>query len=158
GTDVQVLGWDPAAQDGLFTGNFESTDDGKTLGETLISEGADIIMPVAGPVGLGTAAAAREAGNVYIVGVDTDWTVSAADFADITLTSVLKNMDVAVFTASEQVADGTFAGGAYFGTLENGGVGLAEFHQLDSMVSAELKAELDEVRAGIIAGEITTQP
>lgn len=158
GTDVQVLGWDPAAQDGLFTGNFESTDDGKTLGETLISEGADIIMPVAGPVGLGTAAAAREAGNVYIVGVDTDWTVSAADFADIVLTSVLKNMDVAVFTASQQVMDGSFAGGAYFGTLENGGVGLAGFNQLDSMVSAELKAELEQVRAGIIAGEIQTQP
>ncbi len=25
GTDVQVLGWDPATQEGLFTGNFEET-------------------------------------------------------------------------------------------------------------------------------------
>jgi len=55
GTNVEVLGWDPFTQTGLFTGNFESTDDGRTMGQTLMDEGADIIMPVAGPVGLGTA-------------------------------------------------------------------------------------------------------
>ena len=63
GTDVQVLGWDIDAQDGLFTGNFESTDDGRALGESLMDEGADVIMPVAGPVGLGTAAAIQERGD-----------------------------------------------------------------------------------------------
>ncbi|WP_322793181.1 BMP family ABC transporter substrate-binding protein, partial [Bellilinea sp.] len=62
GTNVQVLGWDEVAQTGLFTGNFESTDDGRQLGQTLMDEGADIIMPVAGPVGLGTAAAVQERG------------------------------------------------------------------------------------------------
>ena len=155
GTNVEVLGWDPAAQTGLFTSNFESTDDGRALGETLMDEGADIIMPVAGPVGLGTAAAVQERGNAYIIGVDTDWYVSAAEYAPIILTSVLKNMDVAVFDASKAVVDGTFAGGVYVGTLENGGVGLASFHDLDSMVPAELKAELDDVKAKIISGEIT---
>lgn len=158
GTNVEVLGWDVAAQDGLFAGNFESTDDGRTLGVSLMDEGADVIMPVAGPVGLGTAAAAQERGNVYIVGVDTDWTISSPDFADIVLTSVLKNMDVAVFSATEQVVNGEFAGGVYVGTLENGGVGIAAFNKLDSMVSSDLKAELEEVKAGIIAGEIKTLP
>lgn len=158
GTDVQVLGWNVATQDGLFTGNFDSTDDGRSMGESLMDEGADIIMPVAGPVGLGTAAAARERGNVYIIGVDTDWTVSSPDFASIILTSVLKNMDVAVFTAAQNVANGSFAGGVYIGTLENGGVGIASFNQLDSMVSSELKAELEEVKAAIIAGTIKTTP
>ena len=56
GADVQVLGWDPYARNGLFVGNFESTDDGRTMGESLMDEGADIIMPVAGPVGAGTLA------------------------------------------------------------------------------------------------------
>ena len=110
---------------GLFTGNFESTDDGRTMGETLMDEGADIIMPVAGPVGLGTAEAVKDRGNAWIVGVDTDWTVSAPDYKDIILTSVLKNMDVAVYDAIKSVVDGTFKGGVYVGTLENGGVGLA---------------------------------
>jgi basic membrane protein A len=158
GTNVEVLGWDPATQTGLFTGNFESTDDGRAMGETLMDEGADIIMPVAGPVGLGTAAAVQERGGGYIVGVDTDWTVTAPDYAAITLTSVLKNMDVTTFNAIQSVIDGTFAGGVTVGTLENGGVGLAEFHGLDSMVSAELKAEVEQVRADIIAGTIKSKP
>ncbi len=158
GTDVVVLGWDPISQTGLFTGNFESTDDGRAMGETLMDEGADIIMPVAGPVGLGTAAAAQERGNAYIVGVDVDWCVSAEEFCAITLTSVLKNMDVAVFTASQQVEEGTFSGGLYVGTLENNGVGIADFHELASLVSADLAAELQDVTAKIIAGELATSP
>ncbi|HZW03378.1 MAG TPA: BMP family ABC transporter substrate-binding protein [Anaerolineaceae bacterium] len=155
GTDVQVLGWDPATQTGLFTGNFESTDDGRTLGTTLMDEGADIIMPVAGPVGLGTAAAIQERGNAYLIGVDTDWTISAEQYADITLTSVMKMMDNAVFAAAQQVADGTFEGGIYTGTLENEGVGLAPLH---ADAPAELSTELEQVAADIIAGTIQTSP
>lgn len=158
GTSVQVLGWDVQSQTGLFTGNFESTDDGRALGESLMDEGADIIMPVAGPVGLGTAAAARERGNAYIIGVDTDMTVSAPEYKPIILTSVLKNMDVAVYNAADQVVNGTFAGGLYVGVLANNGVGIAPFHDLDNMVPATLKTELEEVRAGIIAGTIATAP
>jgi len=158
GTNVEVLGWDPATQTGLFTGNFESTDDGRLMGETLMDEGADIIMPVAGPVGLGTAAAVQERGGAYIIGVDNDWAIVNSDYAGITLTSVLKNMDVTTLAAIQAAIDGTFAGGVTVGTLANGGVGLADFHELDSMVSAELKAELEQVRADIIAGNITTHP
>jgi basic membrane protein A len=158
GTDVEVLGWDPASATGLFTGNFESTDDGRAMGESLMDEGADIIMPVAGPVGLGTAAAAQERGGVYIVGVDNDWAIVNEDYADITLTSILKNMDKVTFAVIESVLDGTFEGGLAFGTLENGGVGLAPFHNLESMVSAELQAELDDLAAKLIAGEIASKP
>jgi basic membrane protein A and related proteins len=153
-----VLGWDPATQTGLFTGNFESTDDGRTLGQSLMDEGADIIMPVAGPVGLGTAAAALERGNTWIVGVDNDWFLTAPEYASIILTSVLKNMDITTFNAIKSVQNDSFAGGVTIGTLKNGGVGLAEFHDAASMVSAELQAELDQVKADIIAGNVQTKP
>lgn len=158
GTDVQVLGWDPAAQTGLFTGNFESTDDGRALGESLLDEGADIIMPVAGPVGLGTAAAVQERGNAWIVGVDTDWTVSAPEYADIVLTSVLKRMDNAVYDIAMMVNQGEFEGGAYFATLENGGVSIAGFGAADSAVPAEVKDALPTITEGIVAGDIQTAP
>jgi basic membrane protein A and related proteins len=158
GTNVEVLGWDPTTETGLFTGNFESLEDGHSMGQTLIAEGADIIMPVAGPVGLGTAEAARDHGNVYIIGVDTDWTVSAPDFVDVTFTSVLKNMDVAVFEAIEMVVENSFEGGVFLGTLENNGVGLAPFHQLDHLVSDQLKAEIEELQQGIINGTISVYP
>lgn len=156
GTNVEVLGWDVANQTGLFTGNFESTDDGRQLGQTLMDEGADIIMPVAGPVGLGTAAAVQERGNAWIIGVDTDWTISASQFTDVIFTSVLKKMDKAVFEAAKEVIDGTFKGGVYVGTLANDGVGIPEF--LPGRISDDLKAELEQVKADIIAGKIKTTP
>lgn len=158
GTDVQVLGWDPEAQTGLFTGNFESLEDGRNMGESLMDEGADIILPVAGPVGLGTAAAAEDRGGVYIVGVDADWVLTNPQYEAITLTSVLKNMDVTTMQVIESVINDTFEGGVVVGTLENGGVGLAPFHALDDQVPADLKAELEDVAAKIIAGELSAKP
>jgi basic membrane protein A len=151
GASVKVLGWDPATQEGLFTNNFESTDDGRTMGETLMSEGADIIMPVAGPVGLGTAEAVQAAGNAWIIGVDTDWTVSASQYKDIVLTSVLKNMDVAVLDAAKAVSEDKFEGGFYVGTLENDGVGIAT---PASAAPAEAVSALEKIEADLISGAI----
>ena len=150
GTSVEVLGMD------LFVGNFESTDDGRRAGEDLISEGADVIMPVAGPVGLGTAAAVMDNPGTMLIGVDTDWCVSAPEYCDVTLTSVLKNMDVAVSDAIQAGVEGTFEGGVYVGTLDNDGVGIADFHEFDDDVPADLKAELEDIKKGIIDGTVDT--
>jgi len=152
GTDVRVLGWD--GTEGLFTGNFESTDDGRAFGENLITEGADVIMPVAGPVGLGTAAAAQAAGDVMIIGVDSDWYDSAPDYRDVELTSVRKNMDAAVYDAIDGELAGEDLGTLYVGTLANGGVGLADFHEFDDDVPQELRDELDALRQDIIDGVV----
>jgi basic membrane protein A len=150
GTNVEVLGTD------LFVGNFESTDDGRRAGEDLIAEGADVIMPVAGPVGLGTAAAIQENPGTMLIGVDTDWCESAPEYCDVTLTSVMKRMDNTVPIAVERAMNGTFEGGFLEGTLDNEGVSLAPFNEFEDEVPADLKAELDDVRAGVMAGDIST--
>ena len=108
GTDVEVLGWSTADNNGVFAGNFESTDDGRRIAEEFLAEGADVIMPVAGPVGLGSAEAVKAAGDAWIIGVDTDWTVSAPEYAEVVLTSVLKNMDVAIYDTIELAAGPDF--------------------------------------------------
>ena len=155
GTDVQTLGWDYVAQDGLFVGNFESTDDGRTMGESLMDEGADIIMPVAGPVGAGTLAVMEERGAGLIIGVDNDWSVAFASQAEYVLASALKNMDLYVYETIQAAMDGSFAGGNYLGTLDNGGVGLS-YGGVD--VPAELKAEIEALIQQIITGDIATLP
>jgi basic membrane protein A len=155
GTAVTVLGYDLVdSAKGLFSMSFDDQAKGKELAISLMDEGADIIMPVAGPVGLGAAAAAKERGNVLIIGVDSDWYLTAPEYTAITLTSVMKFMDVTTMNAVKSAQDGTFAGGVTVGTLANGGVGLAPLHDLDATVPAELKAELDALKAGIIDGSI----
>ena len=88
--------------------SFDDQTKGKELGISLMDEGADIIMPVAGPVGLGTAAAVKERGNAYIIGVDNDWFLTSPEYAAITLTSFMKLMDATTLAVIKSVLDGTY--------------------------------------------------
>lgn len=149
GTNVEVLGTD------FFVGNFESAEDGRKAAESLYDEGCDIVMPVAGPVGLGAAAVAKERG-LMLIGVDTDWYVSAPEYSETYLTSVLKNMDVAVKDTIKALTRGVLKGGIYVGTLKNNGVGLAPFHDYEGKVPQALADEIAALKDAIIAGEIDT--
>jgi basic membrane protein A and related proteins len=155
GTSVRVLGWD--GSDGVFIGSFESQDLGNSATADMLQNGADIIMPVAGPAGLGAGTAIQDFGSGLMIWVDTDGYLSTS-FGAITLTSVEKKMDNATFDAIKAVKDGTFAGGTYLGTLSNDGVGIAPFHDFDSRITDELRAELETIRAAIIAGELSARP
>ncbi|MCL4394105.1 MAG: BMP family ABC transporter substrate-binding protein, partial [Chloroflexi bacterium] len=124
---------------------------------SLIQEGADIVMPVAGGTGTGAFTAAQQAGNVYAIGVDTDQCISVPDACPILLTSVQKKLDSAVFDTIQSVQNNTFKGGTnYVGTLKNSGVDIAPFHNLDSKVPDALKKELDQVRQDLISGAAKT--
>jgi basic membrane protein A and related proteins len=155
GTSVRVLGWD--GSDGVFIGSFESQDLGNSATTDMLQNGADIIMPVAGPAGLGAGTAIEDFGSGRMIWVDTDGYLSTS-FGAITLTSVEKKMDNATFDAIKAAKDGAFSGGTYVGTLANGGVGISPFHDFDSLVSDELRAELEALRAAIIAGELSARP
>jgi basic membrane protein A len=157
GKSVKVLGWD--GKEGLFTGNFDSLDDGRAFAKNLNDEGADVVMPVAGPVGQGSAALATELGvdKLKIIGVDVDQFVTDPEHGKVFLTSVLKRMDSTTTQVIKEAKEGTFKGGVVVGTLKSGGVGLAPFHDFDSAVPADLKAELDKIAAGIKDGSISVK-
>jgi basic membrane protein A len=156
-TTVQVLGWDTKADKGTFTNDFVAPDKGLTAANSLIQEGADIVLPVAGLTGTGAFTAAKNAGNVYAMGVDVDQCISVPDACPVLLTSVQKVMDVALYGTINDFIGGKFQGGTnYVGTLANGGVTLAPFHDNDSKIPAALKTELDQVKADIISGAIKT--
>jgi basic membrane protein A len=158
GTDVQVLGWDPEAADGLFTGNFESTDDGRTMGESLVDEGADVIMSVAGPVGAGTLAVLEDLGSGYLIGVDIDWTIHYEAQAEYILASAYKGIDKFVTSQIEAVMNDTFGPGNLAGNLENGYVDLIYSFANEDKIPQDLKDEIAALKAGIIAGEVVTVP
>lgn len=160
GGSVTVLGWDPKTREGLFTNNFDSLDDGRAFAQNLYDEGADIVLPVAGPVGLGSATLAAELGTdqLKIIGVDADLYLTDPERKQVYLTSITKRMDATVFDVIKSAMDGSFKGGILLGSLANGGVDLAPFHDMEDQVPAELKMELDAIRAGIIDGSIKVAP
>ena len=155
GTDVKLEGWDPVAQDGLFTGDFFDTDKGRTMTEALLDAGADIIMPVAGPVGAGSLAVFEERDAGLLIGVDTDWSAFYPDQAQYVLASAMKRMDLVVYDAIVAGIDGTFEGGNFTGTLENGRVGMTVGSAWADQVSADLLAEIEALAADIVSGDVS---
>jgi basic membrane protein A len=159
-TNVQVLGWNAQTQKGEFTGDFTNQTKGQTVTQTFISEGADVIFPVAGNVGLGAAKAVQQAnasgGKVSMEWVDVDGCISAAQYCKYFLTSVTKGITVAVANVVTQAQSGSFKGGTYVGTLANGGAVLSPFHDFAATIPAALQTELKTVQAGIQDGSIPT--
>ncbi|MCD4549059.1 BMP family ABC transporter substrate-binding protein [Schaalia sp. lx-100] len=157
GTKVELLGWDKEKQEGVAVGNFEDAPKGKQFTMQLIEQGADIILPVAGPVGNGTLAAAKENGNVSVVWVDADGYLTNADFGSFIMTSVMKEIGAAVFDTVKSLRDGKWDGSAYVGTIANGGVGIAPFHDFDAKIPAELKSEIDKLKTQIAEGKLKVE-
>ncbi|HMQ54472.1 MAG TPA: BMP family ABC transporter substrate-binding protein, partial [Anaerolineae bacterium] len=160
-TAVTVLGWRtdsslPSGGEGVFATNFSDQTFGRVIAEELATQGCDIIFPVAGAVGLGTAEVAAENG-LTLIGVDADQALSNPEYADLYLTSVVKRVDRAVFETVQLMVAGNFEGGSnYIGRLDNGGVGLAPFHSFADRVPAALQTELLGLSSKLLDGTIST--
>ena len=158
GTHVKVLGWDPFTSQGSFAGDFTSQDKGRAITETLVQQGADVIFPVAGNVGLGAAAAVQSTNGVMMEWVDVDGCVSAPQYCGLFITSVTKGIAASVENVVKEAVNGTFTGGNYTGTLQNGGVGISPYHDWASKIPTSLQGEINTVKQGIISGSISVDP
>ena len=157
GADVRVLGGrdpnDPTT--GSFTGNFDSTDDAKNLTLGMLQEGADVILPVGGPIGQGTFAAIEEQGAEAVgLGVDVDWTLTVPEFSSLMLTHILKKIDVSVEAAVARGLADEPPEPVFVSTLENGGVDLGPFHDYEDDFSQEVLDGIEALREAIIAGDV----
>ena len=156
GTAVELLGWNAATQTGAFVGGDNPWGDpaaGELRAETLLDQGVDIVHPVAGSTGNGSIKAMLAAGK-YAIGVDTDQAVSLPEYVGAIITSAEKVIDLAVLDTINKNAGGDAGGENYLGTLANDGVRISPYHDFDSVISAELKAEIEALKAEIAAGTI----
>ena len=154
-TSVKAIGWDVPSQTGTFTGSFVAGIEAKSAAQGLIDQNADVLFPV-GPIFASAGEAIRDSGkDIALVGVDSDNYVTASDLSDLFLTSVLKGVKSGTNDVVTAAGDGSFSSDAYVGTLENGGVGIAPFHDFESKVSPDLQGELDAIKSGITDGSIT---
>ena len=156
GSDVQVLGWDVDAQDGLFTGSFTDMDLARSTAESLFQENCDIIIPVGGAINLPAGDAINDSGNTAaVVGVDADaYFAMDEQYQSLWLTTVEKAIGPLVTLSVQQQAEGSWTAGAFVGNLENDGVGLSDYHDWDAVVSGELKVEVEQLLQDIKDGAI----
>ena len=155
GTNVELIGWDNETGEGLFTGDFMDLTKGKESTESLFDEGADIFIPVGGLIGSPGFDVARERGG-YGIWVDVDGYYLLPEARDVLLTSVMKKMDNSCYSVIKDALEGNFQGcGTYVGSLANGGVGIAPYHDLEDAVPDSLKAEIEDLKQKIFSGEIS---
>jgi len=154
--NVKVLGWDETNQKGgTFAQSFTDQNKGKALTQAMVQQGADVVFPVAGGAGLGAGAAAQASGGkLNLIWVDTDGYESAAQYGKYFITSVTKGLSQSVQDYMKQVGTGTFPSGNWVGTLQNGGTGLAPFHDFDSKVPQDVKDALSKITSDIESGAI----
>jgi phosphate/phosphite/phosphonate ABC transporter binding protein len=141
---------------GVYVGDFEAPDQGKVQANSLIDEGADIIMGVGGKTGNGGITAAKERGK-WGVGVDVDQYYTLPNEKDILLTSTVKRLDKAVLAVIKNMVVGKFGGGTdYFGTLANAGVGVGPLHDFEDKVPDNIKADVAQIQKDIMTGALWT--
>ncbi|MFR1051107.1 MAG: BMP family lipoprotein [Oscillospiraceae bacterium] len=129
---------------GNYTGNFGDEAMGKVVGQALIQQGCDIIFVAAGASGNGVFTAAKEAGNVKVIGCDVDqYDDGANGDSNIILTSALKNMAINVERQLNAIVDGTFKGGNYTLQADTDSTGYVSADGRQQLSEATLKALAD---------------
>nr|WP_303244146.1 BMP family ABC transporter substrate-binding protein [uncultured Cellulosilyticum sp.] len=139
---------------GNYVGDFSDEATGKVIGSTLIKEGCDILFVAAGGAGNGVFTAAKEAGNVKVIGCDVDqFNDGANGDSNIILTSALKVMDANVERVLETVKDGTFVGGNELRGADTDSTGYVKEegrHQL----SEDTLTKMEEIYNLVKTGEV----
>ncbi|WP_424768642.1 BMP family lipoprotein [Paenibacillus sp. sgz302251] len=138
-----------------YTGFFDKPDQGKIAAATMYDKGVDIIFHAAGGTGNGVfneAKTRKDAGSdVWVIGVDKDQSLEFGD--EITLTSMMKGVDAAVYKVSKDLIDGNWAGGTIQELgLKDDAVGLPETSTKN--VPEDVLKQVEDYKQKIISGEI----
>ena len=142
-----------------YTGDFAKAELGKATANRMYTSGVDIIFHAAGGSGNGVFSEAKERKKadpdayVWVIGVDSDqYDEGKVGDDNITLTSMLKRVDIAVKNTADLAAKGEFPGGEVttFGLADNG-IALADSH---GAIPQDVLDEVEKFTKQIADGEI----
>lgn len=122
----------------------------KELAISQMDQGADVIYAAAGQAGLGALEAAADA-KKYSIGVDSNQNYLHPGSV---LTSMIKRVDVAVYNAFTDAKNGSWQPGAQNLGLKEQGVDYAVDEYNKDILTADMRAKIDEAKQAIIAGQI----
>jgi len=145
---------------GVYIDSFVDPARGKEAALSQMAEGADVIFGAGGQTGSGgiTGAAAQ---GVWVIGVDQDEYLTTFGKGSVAganklLSSAMKRVDVAVYSAIKSAVYDVFEGGNVLFEAKNDGVGLAPFHDTESTIPQEVKDKLTKIAADMKAGTVTS--
>jgi basic membrane protein A and related proteins len=152
-----------ATVDVQYAGAFDQADKGKAIASSMYANGIDVIYHAAGATGNGVFSEAKDLKTkdpnreIWVIGVDKDQapegvvTVNDTTY-NVTLTSMVKRVDVAVYDLATKAMNGEFPGGEVieYG-LDQDGVGIAP---TQDNISEEVLTEVESWKQKIINGEI----
>jgi basic membrane protein A len=150
----QYCGKDPTA--------FNDPKTAESIAVNFFNQGASIIYHAAGGSGAGLFKAAKDL-DEWAIGVDSNQGLIYATsdnpeeqaMAEHILTSMLKRVDNAIFLTGEELIDtGNVTGGYHEFGLADDGVGYA-VNEYNKDKLAPYTAQVDDIKAKIISGEIT---
>lgn len=141
-----------------YVGSFEDVTKCMEMTSQLYSQGAQIVYAPASQSILGAASAAADC-NKYLIACDQDLyeqqVDSDPDMAATILTSSLKNVGESLYTAVQNLNDGTMKmGNNYTLGLDSGAVGLAKNDNYLTIVPEDIQTAINEIEEKIISGEL----
>ncbi len=139
----------------VYIPSFTDPAKGKEVGQSMISQGCDVVFGVGGNTGNGGLLAAKEKG-LMAIGVDVDQYLTYPEVKDALLTSAAKNVDIAVFNYLKSVSDKSVKAGIVTANVKNGGVGLAPYHDWDSKIPQAVKDKVAAALKGLQDGSLKT--
>ncbi|CAG0944618.1 Membrane lipoprotein TmpC [Anaerolineae bacterium] len=139
----------------VYIPSFTDPAKGKETGQSMISQGCDVVFGVGGNTGNGGLLAAKEKG-LMAIGVDVDQYNTYPEVKDALITSAAKNVDTAVYNYLKSVSDNSSKAGMFTANVQNGGVGLAPYHDWDSKIPQAVKDKVKTALDGLKAGSIPT--
>ncbi|EPJ46718.1 MAG: putative outer membrane basic protein [Osedax symbiont Rs1] len=123
---------------------------GGELARSQFDRGSDVVFAAAGGTGIGVYQAAKDAGK-FAIGVDSN---QNHIHPGTMLTSMIKRVNVAAYNTFKGVQDDTWKAGFNVLGLAEGGVAWAYDEHNKALITAEMKAAVDQAKADIIAGKI----
>ncbi|MBZ0320214.1 MAG: BMP family ABC transporter substrate-binding protein [Anaerolineae bacterium] len=140
---------------GEFDASFLDPQWGATTAEQALNNGADVLFAAAGVTGNGAllevASSVTDGNPPYCIGVDVDQWLTLPEAHPCLVSSSMKLLDAGVATLILQTMDNTIKDGNYFGQ-----VGLAPFHDFDSVIPVEVKLELEQLANDLRTGKVET--
>ncbi|MGO2356071.1 MAG: BMP family lipoprotein [Marinomonas foliarum] len=129
---------------------FNDPTKGSELAKSQFSKGADVVFAAAGGTGIGVYQAAKDEGKLAI-GVDSNQNHIQPGTM---LTSMVKRVDEAAFKTYTDSAAGTWKPGLVVLGLAEDGVDWALDDNNAKLITADMKAKINDIRAKIISGDI----